>query len=148
MILRYLKNLFKLETRLESIRKQNFYRIRLLIELYLSKTIDLDLIQLVVDYSYYDAYTFEAMTESQIFKVIWKDCEPYLSSHHVEILFNNILYDTNYNNNIDKESYKYTSIMNFLVEYHKWLSSEYAKNGLVSKSKVESYLRDKVHIQS
>lgn len=145
MILRYLKNLFRFETRLESIRKQSFSRIRLLMELYLSKNIDPELVHLVVDYSYYDAYMFEGMTESQIFKVIWKDYEPYLSSHNVEILSNNILYDRNYDNNIDKESYKYTQIMNFLIEYHKWLSSEYSKNKIISKVEIEGYLRTKVH---
>lgn len=145
MILRYLKNLFRFETRLESIRKQSFSRIRLLMELYLSKNIDSELVHLVVDYSYYDAYMFEGMTESQIFKVIWKDYEPYLSSHNVEILSNNILYDRNYDNNIDKESYKYTQIMNFFIEYHKWLSSEYSKNRIISKVEIEGYLRTKVH---
>ena len=140
MILRYAQNLIRNEIKFNSIHKQNFSRIRILVELYLSKSIDEDLLHLAVDYSYYDIHLFEGLTEDQIFKRIWKDSEHYLSSHNLEIIVSNIIYDRHCDNNIDKDKYKYTQIMNLLVEYHKWLSNEYSKNKIIRKSEIEHYL--------
>ena len=140
MILRYARNLIRNEIKFNSIHKQNFSRIRILVELYLSKSIDEDLLHLAVDYSYYDIDLFEGLTEDQIFKRIWKDSEHYLSSHNLEITVSNIIYDRHCDNNIDKDKYKYTQIMNLLVEYHKWLAREYSKNRVINKSEIGDYL--------
>lgn len=132
-----LENLIDKQICISTIRKSNMSRIKYLIECSISNKIDMQIVNLIAEYSMYDIHSISKLKESEILYNIWECIKCNIDSKTLEIIVDNLIFDNaTVENTLSKDNFKYTRIMNILEMYHKWLAKELHTNKIVRKQDI------------
>ena len=132
-----LENLIDKQICISTIRKSNMSRIKYLIECSISNKIDMQIVNLIAEYSIYDIHSISRLKESEILYNIWECIKCNIDSKTLEIIVDNLIFDNaTVENTLSKDNFKYTRIMNILEMYHKWLAKELYTNKIVRKQDI------------
>lgn len=122
---------------INAIRKSSMSRIKYLIECSISNKIDIQLVNLIAEYSIYDIHIISRLKENEILYNIWECIKRNIDSKTLEIIVDNLIFDNaTVENSLSKDKFKYTRIMNILEMYHKWLAKELYTNKIVRKQDI------------
>ena len=132
-----LENLIDKQICISTIRKSNMSRIKYLIECSISNKIDMQIVNLIAEYSIYDIHSISKLKENEILYNIWECIKCNIDSKTLEIIVDNLIFDNaTVENTLSKDNFKYTRIMNILEMYHKWLAKELYTNKIVRKQDI------------